>query len=64
AMIYFDAKQFEGKDTHDLEGVIYFHNGDKKYRLEVSNISTPHQVAAAFYFQGIFLKFLMQKSIH
>ncbi|WP_289345846.1 hypothetical protein, partial [Pantoea stewartii] len=56
AMIYFDAKQFEGKDTHDLEGVIYFHNGDKKYRLEVSNISTPSSGGSSILFSGYIFK--------
>ncbi|HDT0662097.1 TPA: hypothetical protein QIB60_004802 [Enterobacter cloacae subsp. dissolvens] len=56
AMIYFDAKQFEGKDTHGLEGVIYFHNGDIKYRLEVKNIQPSSSDGSSIVFLGCLFK--------
>lgn len=38
AMIFFDARQFGVKSFIDLNGVIYFHDGDTKYRIEVNSI--------------------------
>ncbi|HII4328456.1 TPA: hypothetical protein ACY4PY_004731 [Enterobacter cloacae] len=56
AMIYFNAKQFEGKDATNLEGVIYFHNGNAKYRLEVKNIQPSSSGGSSIVFVGYLFK--------
>ncbi|ADW76671.1 hypothetical protein Rahaq_5102 (plasmid) [Rahnella aceris] len=56
AMIFFDAKEIAASGENDLNGVIYFKNGDTKYRLEVNEIPVTASSGSNVTFIGYLLQ--------
>lgn len=61
AIIFFDAKQFEGKNSFDLDGIIYFEDDDKKYRIEVNNLPSTSSSGSNVAFIGYLIKVPVSK---